>query len=256
MSGPLYFAELTSQAVHELHGEARPTVLLLPVGATEPHGPHLPLSTDSIISAGVCERAAGRLAGSYGVRALILPSLPYGVTRFGAALAGAVSVAEATLHALVTDICRSLAAQGFGRVVIVNNHFEPEHVAVLRRAVQELRKDGAPVALLDVLRRRNVQRLTAEFQAGESHGGSYETSMILAERSDLVDTEWMRALPHVPVNMAAAIAEGHTDFVAMGMPDGYCGAPAKSTAQEGVATLETLTDMLVELIRDVATWEG
>ncbi|HEX6232521.1 MAG TPA: creatininase family protein [Jiangellaceae bacterium] len=255
MSGPLYFAELTSPAVHELRSEGPPTVLLLPVGATEPHGPHLPLSTDSIISAGVCERAAGRLAGNYGVRTLILPALPYGVTRYGAAFAGAVSIAEATLHALVTDICRTLAAQGFPRVVIVNNHFEPEHVAVLRRAVEELREDGAPVALLDVLRRRNAQRLTAEFQAGESHGGSYETSMVLAERSDLVDTEWMRVLPHVPVNMAAAIAEGRTDFVAMGMPDAYCGAPAESTAEEGVATLETLTDMLVELIRDVATWE-
>jgi creatinine amidohydrolase len=112
------------------------------------------------------------------------------------------------------------------------------------------------VALLDVLRRRNVQRLPAEFQAGESHGGSYETSMVLAERSDLVDTAWMRVLPHVPVNMAAAIAEGRTDFVAMGMPEAYCGAPAESTTEEGVATLEILTDMLVELVRDVAKWEG
>jgi creatinine amidohydrolase len=66
----------------------------------------------------------------------------------------------------------------------------------------------------------------------------------------------MRVLPHVPVNMAAAIAEGRTDFAAMGMPEAYCGAPAESTAEEGVATLETLTDMLVELVRDVATWEG
>ena len=256
MSGPLYFAELTWPAVDELRREARPTVLLLPVGATEPHGPHAPLSTDSIISAGVCERAASRLAGSYGVRVLILPAISYGVTRYGAAFAGAVSVAEATLHALVTDICRSLAAQGLGQVVIVNNHFEPEHIDVLRRAAGELQSEGAQVALLDLLRRRNVQRLTAEFQAGEGHAGSYETSMVLAERPDLVDTELMRALPYVPVNMATAIAEGHTDFVAMGMQDGYCGSPGESTAEEGVATLEILTDMLVELVRDVATWEG
>ncbi len=252
----LYFAELSSPAVDELRGDPRPTVLLLPGGATEPHGPHAPLSTDSIISAGVCERTASRLAADDNVRVLILPALPYGVTRYGSAFAGAISVTEATLHALVTDICRSLAAQGFSRVVIVNNHFEPEHVAVLRRASDELRAAGLAVVLLDVLRRRHVQRLSAEFQAGESHGGSYETSMVLAERPDLVDTERMHGLPRVPVNMAAAIAEGRTDFVAMGMTDAYCGAPARSTAAEGEATLGTLTDMLVELVRDVATWEG
>lgn len=251
-----YFAELTSPAVDELRRDARPTVLLLPIGVTEPHGPHAPLSTDAIISASMCERAAARLAADKEVRVLILPALPYGVTRFGAAFAGAVSIAEATLKALVLDVCRSLAAQGFDRVVIVNNHFEPAHVDVLRRAANELQSEGTPVALLDLLRRRNVQRLTAEFQAGEGHAGSYETSMVLAERPVLVDTERMRTLPHVPVNMATAIAEGRTDFVAMGMQDGYCGAPAASTAEEGNETLETLTDMLVELVRDVAAWRG
>jgi creatinine amidohydrolase len=251
-----YFAELTSPAVDELRRDARATVLLLPVGVTEPHGPHAPLSTDSIISAAVCERAAARLAGDEEIRVLILPAIPYGVTRFGAPFAGAVSIEESTLKGLVLDVCRSLAAQGFDRIVIVNNHFEPEHVKVLRRAANELQSEGAPVAVLDLLRRRNVQRLPAEFQAGEGHAGSYETSIVLAERPDLVDTERMRGLPRVRVNMATAIAEGHTDFVAMGMQDGYCGAPAASTAEEGDATLETLTDMLVELVREVAAWRG
>jgi creatinine amidohydrolase len=252
----LHFAELTSPAVDELRRDARPAVLLLPVGATEPHGPHAPLSTDSIISARVCDLAASEFVGDEEVRALILPLLPYGVTRYGAAFAGAVSVTEATLHALVVDTCRSLAAQGFGRVVVVNNHFEPEHVAVLRRAVDDLRSDGVAAALLDLLRRRNVERLTAEFQAGECHAGRYETSIVLAERPDLVDIERMRTLPRVPVDMPAAIAEGRTDFVAMGMHDAYCGAPAEATEQEGMATLETLAGLLVELVREVATWEG
>lgn len=252
----IYFADLTSPAVEALRRDARPTVLLLPVGVVEPHGPHAPLSTDAIISAAVCERAAARFAGDDELRALILPTVSYGVTRFGAAFAGAVSIEESTLEGLVLDVCRSLAAQGLGRIVIVNNHFEPAHVDVLRRAAGALRSEGAQVALLDLLRRRNVQRLTAEFQAGEGHAGSYETSMVLAERPDLVDAELMRTLPSVPVNMATAIAEGHTDFVAMGMQDGYCGSPAESTAWEGDATLETLTDMLVELVREVAGVKG
>jgi creatinine amidohydrolase len=60
-------------------------------------------------------------------------------------------------------------------------------------------------------------------------------------------------LPRVPVNMATLIAGGRTDFVAMDMHDAYCGAPAEATAAEGEQTLATLTDMLAEVARDVAT---
>ena len=75
--------------LEELLAGARKTVLLLPLGATEPHGPHAPLATDTLISLGICERAAERLADDPEVRVLVLPPLPYGVTRYGAAFPGA-----------------------------------------------------------------------------------------------------------------------------------------------------------------------
>lgn len=249
----LYLAELTSPQVAALVDDERPTVLLLPVGATEPHGPHAPLATDSLISTSMCERAARRLAGDPDVGALILPPLPYGVTRYGAAFAGAIHVAETTLHALVVDIGTSLAKQGLRHLVVVNNHFEPEHVAVLRGAVEELRdRHGVAAGYVDLLRRGNAQRLTAEFRAGQCHAGRYETSLVLADHPELVDQERMRSLPALPVDMPAAIAAGRTDFVAMGMTEAYCGEPAQASAAEGEATLDTLTDIVVEVVRDVA----
>jgi creatinine amidohydrolase len=249
----LYFADLASPQVEELRRTDPPTVLLLPVGATEPHGPHAPLSTDSLISLSMCTRAAGRLVDDPDVRALILPALPYGVTRYAAAFAGAVLVAADTLHALVVDICTSLVDQGLRHIVIVNNHLEPEHVAALRRVVATLRATrGVDVGYLDLVRRHSAERLTAEFRAGECHAGRYETSLVLADHPELVDRLQLSRLPHVPVNMPAAIAEGRTDFVAMGMRDAYCGAPADATAEEGGATLATLTDMLVEVVRTTA----
>jgi creatinine amidohydrolase len=60
----------------------------------------------------------------------------------------------------------------------------------------------------------------------------------------------MSALPERPVNMPAAIEAGKTDFLAMGMDEAYCGAPAEATDAEGEATLLTLTTMLIELIRE------
>ncbi|HXL42877.1 MAG TPA: creatininase family protein, partial [Gaiellaceae bacterium] len=95
------FADLTYLDVETLREDERATVLLFPLGATEPHGPHAPLKTDTLISLGICRRAAARLEKDPNVRALVLPPLAYGVTRYGAAFPGAVSIGEAALRALV-----------------------------------------------------------------------------------------------------------------------------------------------------------
>jgi creatinine amidohydrolase len=211
-------------------------VHLLPLGATEPHGPHAPLSTDTVISVGICERAAERLEGEIPV--LVLPAMPYGVTRYGSAFPGAVSVSEETLRSLVTEIADSV-----GTIVLVNSHFEPEQI-------ETLRSTGLP--LLDLTRRRNAERLTEEFRSGSCHAGRYETSLVLADRPELVHSDRMTGLAERHVDMPAAIRAGQTDFLAMGMDEAYCGSPAESTAEEGRETFETLAGMLVELIREVA----
>jgi creatinine amidohydrolase len=211
-------------------------VYVLPLGATEPHGPHAPLLTDTLISVGICERAAERLAGEIPV--LVLPAMPYGVTRYGSAFPGAVSISEETLQALVTEIAESV-----GALILVNSHFEPEQV-------ETLRSTGLP--LLDLTRRRNAERLTEEFRSGSCHAGRYETSLVLADRPELVHADRMSVLEERHVDMPAAIRDGRTDFLAMGMDEAYCGAPAESSAEEGRETFETLTEMLVELIREVA----
>ncbi|HEU5470393.1 MAG TPA: creatininase family protein [Actinophytocola sp.] len=243
----IHFADLTSPQAGELLSGPRVPVLLLPVGAVEPHGPHGPLGTDGLISAGICERAARALADDPELRVLILPGLPYGVTRFAAAFPGAVSVTAPTLRAILLDVCESLAGQGFRRLVVVNNHFEPEHVTAVRAAVAE-----AGAGYLDLLRRANAARLTEEFRSSSCHGGRYETSLVLADHPELVDPAVLSAQPEVRVDMVAAMAAGRTDFVAMGMDRAYCGAPAQATAAEGRSTFDTLTAMLVEVIRDVA----
>lgn len=223
--GDLAYPDVPAEAVH-----------LLPLGATEPHGPHAPLSTDTMISVGICERAAERLEGEIPV--LVLPAVAYGVTRYGSAFPGAVSISEETLRALVTEI-----AEGLRPLILVNSHFEPEQV-------ETLRSTGLP--LLDLTRRANAERLTDEFRSGSCHAGRYETSLVLAERPELVDTDRMTALEERHVDMPAAIRSGQTDFIAMGMEQAYCGSPAEASAEEGDRTFETLTAMLVELIREVA----
>jgi creatinine amidohydrolase len=244
------FADLAYPDVETLREDERATVLLFPLGATEPHGPHAPLKTDTLISQGICRRAAGRLEGDPDVRTLVLPPLAYGVTRYGAAFPGVLSIGEATLRALVVEICGSLSVQGFGRIVLVNNHLEPEQVQTLRKATEEL---GAAVRLFDVTRKQTAEQLTDEFRSGSGHAGSYETSLVLADEPSLVHRERMEGLESKMIDMPAAIAAGQTDFIAMGMDHAYCGSPAEATAEEGERTFEILTTLLVDLIREVAT---
>ena len=225
-------AEMTSPQLEALPNR----IALWPVGAIEPHGPHAPLGTDTLISVGMCERAAARLEN-----AVVLPPLPFGVTRYGAEFTGAIGIREATLRAVVLDVAEAVADDGFRRLVIVNNHFEPEQVATLRDAAHE-----AGALYLDLVRRRNAERLTDEFRRGSCHAGRYETSLVLAEAAELV--VGASELPPNEIDMPKAMAAGQTNFVAMGMDRAYCGAPAEATAEEGRATFDTLTDLLVGLI--------
>jgi len=244
MPASIHFADLTSPRARALLDAGPMPVLLLPIGAVEPHGPHAPLGTDSIISAAICERAALALAEDRAVRALVLPEIAFGVTRYSAAFTGAITISENTLRAMVVEVCASLRAQGFRHQVIVNSHFEPAHVHTLRRAAGD-----AGAGFFDLTRRTMAEELTAEFQSGAAHAGRYETSLVLAQRPELVETETMRRLPAYELDMPAAMAAGQTDFLAMGMDRAYCGAPAEATAAEGDATLATLTRLLIDLIR-------
>jgi creatinine amidohydrolase len=223
--GDLAYPDVPTDAVH-----------VLPLGATEPHGPHAPLSTDTMISVGICNRAAERLVGE--IHVLVLPAVPYGVTRYSSAFPGGVSIGEETLTSLVTEIAASV-----GPLVLVNSHFEPEQV-------ETLRSTGLP--LLDLTRRKHAEKLTEEFRSGSCHAGRYETSLVLADRPELVHVDRMLALEDRHVDMPAAIRAGEMDFVAMGMDQAYCGSPAEASSEEGRQTYETLTEMLVELIREVA----
>jgi creatinine amidohydrolase len=252
----LYFAHLPYSRVQELLDQKRATVLLFPVGSTEPHGPHSPLATDPVISLGICKRVCRRLADDPDLRALILPPLAYGVTRYTAGFPGAIHVGEETLRALVVDVVRSLATQGFPHVVLVNNHFEPEHVQTLHRAIDELDADGIRVGYLDLTRGERARRLTEEFRRGECHAGRYETSLVLADRPELVDAEAAAGLPYVPVNLAEVIAAGMKDFRDMGLDAAYCGSPAEATAEEGEESFATLVEMTIELVRALVAGTG
>ncbi|MCC6646991.1 MAG: creatininase family protein [Polyangiaceae bacterium] len=214
-------------------------VALVPVGSTEPHGPHLPLDTDVVISEEACLRAVDALAAE-GVDALVTPSIPYGVTEFAAGFRGAVSVSGAALTAFVRAVVEALLAGGFARVCVVNNHLEPAHDLAIRAAVQGV--EGASVAC--PLSRRWGRTLTDEFKSGACHAGRYETSLVLAARPSSVRALATTLAPRGE-SLSAGIRAGVTSFRDLGLTEAYTGAPAEATAQEGAETYGRLVEMIV-----------
>ena len=93
-------------------------VVVVPLGATEQHGPHLPVETDSLIAAGMATRAA-ELAG---VPVVVGPTIPFGYSHYHLHLAGTVSLRRETLAGLLLDVCRSIHAHGFERLLLLNAH--------------------------------------------------------------------------------------------------------------------------------------
>lgn len=240
-------AELTSEALgHRLDGGA-PLVALVPVGSVEPHGPHLPLATDTLIGEVVAQGALAPLAGK-GIGALVAPSVPYGVTDFAAGFPGAVSLPAPALTAFLRAVVEGLLHAGFLHVCLVSNHLEPAHDAAVRASLEALPEGAASVA--SPLARRWGRTLSPEYKSGACHAGRYETSLVLAARADLVDMDRASRLPPLDISLSDGIRKGQASFLAMGLDAAYTGAPAEASLEEGRDLVGRLVAMVVSEVEE------
>jgi creatinine amidohydrolase len=226
------------------------TVAVLPTGAIEAHGPHLPLGTDILIAEAMARAGAARLAARQ-LNVLVLPALPMAPAPFAAGFAGTIHIPAEATTLMVAGIARSLAEHGIRLTAVANAHHDPAHVDALRAAVASVAKDGRAVLVFpDLTRRRWAERLTEEFRSGACHAGRYEGSIVLDQRPETVRTGVMEQLAPNRHSLIDAIRTGHPTFAAAGGPDAYFGFPADATAEEGRATVETLGAILEEAVMD------
>lgn len=236
---------LTWTAVRDL--PAGRTVAVLPAGAVEAHGPHLPLGTDVIIAEAMARAGAERLSAR-GLIVVLLPALTFAPAPFASAFAGTVNTPADATTTMVTGVARSLSAHGVRVTAIANAHHDPAHVQALRTAVDTASGEGISLVFPDLTRRRWAERLTDEFRSGACHAGRYEGSIVLAERPDLVRSDVMTKLAANPRSLVDAIRRGDATFEAAGGADAYFGFPAEATAGEGRAVIETLGQILEESV--------
>lgn len=239
-------AELTWEEVRDLDGNR--VVGILPVGAVEAHGPHLPLTTDVIIAEGMAAAGGERLS-ALGWEALLLPPLTYTPAGFAAGFPGTIPVRPGTTTAVLMDIAVGLAEQGVRALAVANGHLDPAHLGAVHAAREALvRRRLLAFAFPDLTRKPWASRLTEEFRTGACHAGRYEGSLVLALRPDLVREAVARELPPNPASLSEAIRDGKRTFEEAGGPRAYFGWPAEATREEGERTLEVLGEILAEAL--------
>jgi creatinine amidohydrolase len=218
--------------VEELAG--RGCVAVLPFGAFEQHGPHMPLSTDTIMAV----ELAGRLAGRAG--ALLLPPVHYGETSGNDGFPGTISLGFDTVRHIALDICAGLRAGGVRGLVVVNGDYGNQ--APLKLAAREARERlGYPVLVIDY---PGLAEVAAEVSQsppaghGFYHADEVETSMVLAIEPEAVRMDLARAeYPEFPP------AYGCTPVPLREVSaSGVFGDPRLATAEKGTRILEAITE--------------
>ncbi|MFC5068678.1 creatininase [Flaviflagellibacter deserti] len=228
--------------------------VLLPLGTTEQHGPHMSLNVDVVLPTGVCERVARNVGG------IVAPTIPYGYKSMprsggGEAFPGTTSLDANTFSLVVRDVIRSLGHHGVRRLVVVNGHFENSWPAVegVDLGLRELRRDGiADMQLMrleywDFVRRETLDRLFPDGFPGTEleHASLLETSLMLLLRPDLVD---MSKIP----------SDGPAKFPTYDkfpIPDGFVPASGVlaraqgSTAEKGQWLMDDHVELITKAVR-------
>jgi creatinine amidohydrolase len=181
---------------------------------------------------------------------VILPPLSYTAAGFAQGFSGTISLRPETVSATIVDIADNLLRQGYGLLAIANAHLDPSHLASLEAAARQIRGSGGlAVAFPNLARKPWATRLGEEFRSGACHAGQFETSVVLAERPDLVREATRAQLPPNPASISRAIRDGKRSFEEAGGPSAYFGFPAQATAVEGRATIDALGLILDEAVR-------
>jgi creatinine amidohydrolase len=258
-------AERTTREARSLARDRR-SVILLPLGAIEQHGPHLPLHVDWLGAEEIARRLGPALAPA-GYRPVLAPGLPYGVSTLAEDWSGTVSLSRGTFSRLIVEIVSALADHGFLRFILTNYQADPDHLAAIARARATLGQ------------RRRVQVLVAGFQPGvprpspmvndrvlarlrsprpeqEWHAGELETSVMLSIAPRLVRRAKAAGLAPVWVDVHGALRRGARRFRDIApRGGGYFGWPAAARAETGRRVMALRTRLMAqELVAALDAW--
>ncbi|NDP39564.1 MAG: creatininase family protein [Rhodoferax sp.] len=260
-----YWADLSTRDFAQLisSGQSAKTIAVLPVAATEQHGPHLPLSVDTALVDGIVAAALPHLAADLNV--LFLPTQAIGLSPEHARFPGTLTLKNETILRLWADIGESVAAAGIQKLLLFNSH--GGNVSVMDLAARDLRArfdmlvysaSWFNLPLLDA----QGQDVNALFSLEEHrfgiHAGDMETSMMLAldpARVDMAQAQDFHSTSQDRAQQFAILGNGKSAKLGWQMQDynrnGAVGNAAAATAEKGRALLDAAGRSLARLLAEM-----
>ena len=260
-----YWADLSTRDFAQLiaSGQAASTIAVLPLAATEQHGPHLPLSVDTVLVDGIVAATLPHLAAD--LKVLFLPTQAVGLSPEHARFPGTLTLKNETILRLWTDIGESVAAAGIQKLLLFNSH--GGNVSVMDMVARDLR---ARLGMLVYsaswfnlpLNDPNGQDVNALFSLEEHrfgiHGGDIETSMMLAldpARVDMAQAQDFHSTSQDRANKFAILGNGKSAKLGWQMQDyhpaGAVGNAAAATADKGHALVAAAGLSLARLLAEM-----
>jgi len=250
----VYWADLTSEYFSQL--DRKNLIAVLPVGATEQHGPHLPMSTDTATIDGVVRAVASRLPES--LPALFLPTCPYGKSNEHSLFPGTLTVSASALAQLWMEIGACVAASGVRKLVLFNSH--GGQMPVMDIVARDLREQYNMMVVCShwyTLGLPDNLFGAHELQHG-IHAGELETSIMLHLTPDHVRMERAKkfgSLTEVLATEGRYLSLGNSGKLGWQTqdinPEGAAGNAAAGTVEKGRAVVEHVADRFIELLHEV-----
>jgi creatinine amidohydrolase len=205
----------------------RKALLVLPLGAIEQHGPHLPYDTDVVIAVVLAERLARHRHDC-----VVAPAMPYGSSGEHAGFPGVLSIGIDLIETVIVEIGRSARAS-FAGLVVVSAH--GGNAAAVARARERLEGEG-----------QRTVAWTARFDGGDAHAGYTETSLMLALQPVRVAVERME--PGVTAPIATLMKQLRREGLRAVSANGVLGDPRGASAEAGLALLDRAAADLIECV--------
>jgi creatinine amidohydrolase len=243
-------------------------VAILPIGATEQHGRHLPLNTDTLSAIYFAKQAAEKVTKEHGIRVAVLPSIPYGEARgtppFSQLLPGTISISADTTMALVEDVVRSLVTQGFKNVLVLNGHLENTSLiaVALRKVSLSFPNAGLYATNWFQLASKAWSEIRKGGKAGGGHSCEKETAICLALEPQNVALDEIIlgtrtfSLPEkyvLPMGTGPVYFHSRISGIRAG---GHMGDPSISTKETGEKLISAVLEDLTKIVVAIAKSEG
>jgi len=256
-------AECTYPEADRLARDER-SLVILPLGAIEQHGPHLPLLVDWLGAEELARQVAPHLERA-GHRVILAPALPYGASPLAETWPGTVSLSRVTLKRVIEEVIGGLARHGFRRFVLASYQADPEHLRAMAEAKRRLTRGGRLRVLFAgfspeapsqaaMLSPRVLRLSRSPCPQREWHAGELETALVLARRPELVRRAAARRLPPAWVDFRSALRRGARRFEEIAPGGlGYFGWPAVARAATAERAMKLRGRLMArEIVRALA----